>query len=262
MASDRMPVKNPAESEGLSVVDANSPSFLAEVNRLLSPEAISKAQLFLPFSLVLKNNTERYIWGFTVIYRFPDRISASGKPWQFQYSHSARVPDRTRMLAPGGSFFIAPVSDFVAATDAAGHRIRQPFMDEGLDRVIQVFVSQHLNDHIEATVDSVIFEDGLMLGPDTIGTLDKVNSRVRASLDLTESLASRRGAQLRSELQLLSGPGLNADAVDEYSQYTRDTASALLKLLDTRGENPVLESIERIRTAKWFGGANSVRRKQ
>ncbi len=259
-AERRLTVHNPLNDEGLSVVDATSPVFMDEVKRMLTPEAFSKAALFLPLSLVIKNNTGRYIWGFAVIYTLPDRISASGKPWQFQFSHSAPAPDRRLMLGPDESFLITPVSSFDASIDATGNRTRQPLLDEGLDRVIEVFTSQYLNDRIEASADSVIYEDGTLSGPDSMNRLEEVNARLKANSDLVASVSDLRGEPLRKELQLLRGLSQRNDA---YSTHLRDTATALLSMLDAPGgEGSVLESVARMGSAKWFGNSQTVRRKQ
>ena len=252
-----MPVKNPAQTEGLEIVDADSPGFSQEIRRLLTPDAQRTASPFLPYSFVILNNTGRYIWGFTVVYTFPDWISGSGAPWRFEFSHTARGSDRRYMLAPGDRFLMTPISSFVASCDANGKRSKQPLLDEGLDRIIRVYLPR-LNQHTEAAIDSVIFEDGLLVGPDSIGRLQSVIDRSRANSDLASAIRDLRGDELRKELVVLStASGSN----DPYTDQKGDVASALLRMLDQQGESTVLQVLQRIGSPKSYGSFDKVWRK-
>src|SRR5258708_21222959 len=69
MAADkRMPLNHPLRDEGLAVIQSDSPSFVTEILKFLDPDAIAKPSYFLPYSLVIVNNTGRDVLGFTVIY--------------------------------------------------------------------------------------------------------------------------------------------------------------------------------------------------
>ncbi|HEY3458424.1 MAG TPA: hypothetical protein VGK64_27835 [Bryobacteraceae bacterium] len=57
-----MHINNAVNDEGLTVIDAASPSFMAEVQQFLDAEALEKAASFLPYSLIIVNNTGRYVW--------------------------------------------------------------------------------------------------------------------------------------------------------------------------------------------------------
>jgi hypothetical protein len=78
LAAKQMITTNPVQDKGVLVVDASSPAFAIEVQKLLTPEAIAKASSFLPQSLIVINNTDQYIWGFTVVYRYPEWIAPAG----------------------------------------------------------------------------------------------------------------------------------------------------------------------------------------
>jgi hypothetical protein len=261
MASDkRMPVNHPLRDSGFLVIDASSPSFIAEVAKFLDPDIITKATSFLPYSLVIVNNTGRYVWGFTVIYTLPDVIAPAGKPWRFITSPSAKSSDRNRMMCPGCSYLITPVSDFHGAIDAAGTRRLQPFVDEGMERIIQLFEAEYLNKRFEASIDSVIYEDGTLAGPDAAGNMSLINSRIRADSDLLAALQGLRGEELRKALLLHSGNLLASG--EEYSRHKTRTAQHILDSLDRRGEAATLEGLEELRKGKWFGESGNVRREE
>lgn len=259
-ATPRMKIANPLQDAGLVVLDAASPEFMAEVQKLLSPDAIFKASSFLPQSLVIVNNTQQFVWGFTAVYRYPDWISPAGTPWKHRISPSGGGPaDRSRMLAPGARFLVTPVSDFLASSDLKGNVIVQPYLDEGMDRMIAQFKRQHPtpNERVDVTIDSVIFEDGSLSGPDTEGMMEKVNERIRAEKDLAKSLQPLSGEGLRAKLLLHAHKG----AGDEYSGRISSVAQSLLSVLDQNGEDAAQQILEQMRDRMWFVNSVNVRRK-
>ncbi len=152
------------------------------------------------------------------------------------------------------------LSDFYGAIDASGKRRLQPFLDEGMDRIIHLFESEYLNNRLEASVDSIIFEDGTLAGPDTAGKMDSINSRIRADSDLLDALAGLRGDEFRKALLLHSGSALASP--DEYSQHKMGTAQNIIDSLDRDGEAVTLEKLEDLRRGRWFGKAGVVRRRE
>jgi hypothetical protein len=255
-----MPISNPLRAEGLEIIDSSYPSFAAEVQKFLDPVAFGKAEPLLPYSLIIVNNTRRYIWSFSVIYTFPEWISASGRAWQFQFSPTAPILEHRYMLEPGATFLMTPVSTFVALRDAKGNPQQQPYLDEGLERVLQLFITEQSKEKIEASIDSVIFEDGLLAGPDTLNRMNMMNSRFRANSDLLLSIGKLTGAELRSELEALSVA--SAEPPAEYSRRKAKAAKGLLELLDRKGEGAVQEAIGVMRGQKEFSGYQVTRRKQ
>jgi hypothetical protein len=255
-----MRVTNTVSETGLLVLDASAPEFMDMVRGLLTPEALAKTSSFLPQSIVIVNNTGKYVWGFTVVYHYPDWISPAGTAWKHRISPSGGGPaDRTRMLAPGARFLITPVSDFLASTNANGDRTLHPYLDEGMDRMISQFNAQHRNsdERVEVLIDSLIFEDGLIAGPDSEKMMDRVNERIRAQKDLAGSLEGLHGEGLRGKLMLHSNKG----GGDDYSLSTSTVAHGILGVLNEHGEAAALETIRKIRTSRWFVNSENVRRK-
>lgn len=259
-ANRQMKIVNPLRDNGLVVLDASSPDFIAEVQKLLSQEAVAKASSFLSQSLVIINNTDQFIWGFTTVYRYPDWISPAGTPWKHRISPSGGGPaDRSRMLAPGARFLITPVSDFLASSDANGNAVVQPYLDEGMDRMIAQFKTQHpnSNERIEVTIDSVIFEDGFLAGPDSEEMMKKVNDRIRAEKDLTASLHALKGEDFRAKLLFHA----HKDMGNEYSGRLSNVAQSLLTVLNEYGEEKAQQILQQMEIKKWFLNSENVRKK-
>jgi hypothetical protein len=263
LAAERhMTVNNYLKDAGVVIIDSTSSAFDPEIQKLLTPEAQKKALPFLSSSLVVINNTGQYIWGFTIVYTYPDWTAPAGTAWKHRISPSAGgAAQRNLMLAPGDSFLITPVSDFLASADSSGKRFLQPFLDEGMDRMIAHYLSQQSvkNERVEILADSVIFEDGMLLGPDTEGMMSKVNERIRAEKDFISSVENLRGEVLHRKLQLHSQAGM----VDEHSGQMSNHASAVLNVFDRQGEAAAVQIIETIKSRKWFSNPEgTVRRKQ
>ncbi|HEY2169619.1 MAG TPA: hypothetical protein VGJ30_08340 [Candidatus Angelobacter sp.] len=255
-----MKITNPLHESGLIILDSSSPAFMVEVQKLLSPDAVTQASSFLSQSVVIVNNTTQFVWGFTVVYRYPDWISPAGTPWKHRISPSGGgAADRNRMLAPGARFLITPVSDFLASADANGNATVQPFLDEGMDRMIAHFKTQHPNpnEKIELTIDSIIFEDGLLEGPDAEGMMGKVNERIRAERDLGASLRTLKGDAFRAKLLFHS----HKEISNEYSGRISNVAQSLLAVMNEHGEDAAQQILQQMRTRKWFVNNENVRRK-
>jgi hypothetical protein len=251
-------ITNPVAGEGLRVIDATSPEFLPELNEMLSPQEIAKATPFLWTSVIVVNDSGRYIWGFTVIYTYPDLIAPSGNASRHIKSPSpGGAAARELMLPPGGRYLITPVSGFAGSKDASGRRMLAPNPD--VEKEVAAFQSNHSNakERIQISLDSVIFEDGTIEGPDEAGTQRKVNDRIRATNDFVASLENLRGDELRAKLSDLS----TTVQKDEHSVHLGDLASMFQVALNNTGEDAVIQQLEKMKTERWFPDPGYIRRK-
>lgn len=259
-AGRNVAITNPISDQGLRVIDAASPDFMPEIKQLLDPLAIKKAQPFLTKSVVIANDTGKYVWGFTVIFTFPEQISPSGNPWRHIISPSPGGPaPHEAMLPPGGRYLVTPVPGFHAFRQASGeHRLR-PYLDESMNHSIQLFLSQHSSDleRVEISVDSIIYEDGVIDGPDVAERQSEINDQIKAHKDVTILLQKLKGAALKEKLAALS----NTDTVDHYSMRLNRLAALLQKRLEQQGEDVVLQDIEHLKVSKWFPNADHIQRK-
>jgi hypothetical protein len=98
-----MTLRNPLATHGISVIEPTSPEFTTEAQKFLAPSVFAKVAAYLSAGAILINNTVQYIWGFTVIYSYPNWYSASGRPHSIWLNPSAGIPSlpKSRMLPPG-----------------------------------------------------------------------------------------------------------------------------------------------------------------
>ena len=192
--------------DGLVVLSFTSPEFLHEVQGLLDSEIYTEAtkSTFLPYSLVIINHTGNYIWGFTVIYTYPDQLSPSGRPITHQIFPSAKSNIRNDMLAPGGKYLITPLSGFISSRRPDGRRSAVP--DMNYKDIINKWDQTNLERgalRIKASIDCVICEDGMLIGPDTAEKLSIVNNKIVALRQLAHQLEGITHGKMANRLKTL-----------------------------------------------------------
>jgi hypothetical protein len=258
-----MKISNPLESEGLRVIAFDSPEFRPALETMIDADLVAKAEPFLQYSVVLVNMTGRYIWGFTAIYTYPDKIAPSGKPSRHQINPSAGgVGSREQYLAPGASYLLTPVSNFLAEVDADGRRRLRPSWYDGIEQVmkIQSGIGDRLMRRVELSIDSLIYEDGLLIGPDRAGRMDEINQRILRDKRFADSFRGITGSALRAKLAEYSSR-TGGDADERANAWTaRDFELRYNE--PTLGEDHVLRFIEEMGAAQWFLGSQKVRRKE
>ena len=254
---DKLPAKpiavlNTPDDEGLRILTVSSPDFQSHVQTLLTPEAIARATSFLPFSIVIMNDSGKYIWSFTVIYTYRNRISPAGTPWKFVVTPTASSADRARLLAPGARYLITPISDFIASCDTTGSRTIEPYLDEGMDRMIDLFNTQDSREVIDISIDSVIYEDGTLVGPDALGRLEKLNDQLRADADFFSSIDGLQGDALKARLS--SWIQQESTPTDTYGRQQLLRARTLLRYFNEKGAGPTLSLKTKLHSTKRFSG--------
>jgi|SRR5579872_3038094 len=259
----KMKISNPLEAEGLKIIAPDSPEFRPALEAMIDPDLTAKAGPFLQYSVVLVNATGRYIWGFTAIYKYPDKIAPSGKPRRHQINPSAGgAGSRAQYFAPGARYLLTPVSNFLAEVDADGRRGLAPSWYDGIEQVmkIQSGIGDPLMRTVELTIDSLIYEDGLIVGPDRAGRMEEVNRRILREKRFADSLSGLAGAALRAKLAEYSSR-TGGDA-DERANAWRAKDLELRYNEPGLGEDHVRRFVEEMGAAQWFLGSQKVRRRE
>jgi len=224
-------IDNRMETSGVNLVTFDSPNFADDVQALLGSETLAKFSPILPQSVILVNDTNRYVWGFSVIYSYPSSLSASGNPQQYRRNSTAGFrTGRIRALAPGDRYLITPIPGVWSRFKADGKTYYSPAMTYELGNSIETYISDHVssNEEIHLTLDSVIFEDGEIQGPDTIGRLTALNEQLRAENDLIAKLDGATQQDRMAYLQTMVG----STVVGEYGLYLSSLANHFLTLLN------------------------------
>jgi hypothetical protein len=259
----KMRISNPLEAEGLKIIGFDSPEFRPTLQTMIETDLIAKAEPFLQYSVILVNLSGRYIWGFTAIYTYPDKIAPSGNLWRHQIGPSAGgVGSRAQYLAPGARYLLTPVSNFVAEVEVDGRRRLQPSWYEGIEQAVQrqAGIGDPLMQRVELAIDSVIYEDGVLAGPDRADRMDQINRRILREKRFADSLADLTGNALKAKLaEYSSSTGGDADQ-QANAWHAKDLELRYNE--PNLGEDHVRKVIEQMRRAQWFLGSQRVRRRE
>jgi hypothetical protein len=257
----KMKISNPLETEGLKVIAFDSPEFRPALESMIDPDLIWKAEPFLRYSVVLVNTTGRYIWGFTAIYTYPDKVAPSGDPWRHQINPSAGgVGSHAQYFAPGARYLLTPVSNFLAEVDADGRRGLRPSWYDGIQEVMknQSGIGDPLRQRVELSIDSLIYEDGLLVGPDQADRMNQLNQRILREKRFADSLRGLAGSALKAKLAEYSSS--TGGSADDRANAWRAKDLELRYNDPSLGEEHVRMLIEEMGAAKWFLGSQKVRR--
>ncbi len=161
------------------------------------------------------------------------------------------------MVAPGDHYLITPITDIIPSRNAAGKRGTSPYFDEGMERVVALFQADDAKQQIDASVDSVIFEDGRLIGDDSVDRVAKINARMRAERDLVAGLQTLSGTDLQQRLfSEVKATSENRD----YAKFKTRAANYILRVLNNRGEPAALEAVRQLSGVKWFANSEGVRK--
>lgn len=247
-----------SSKQGLRLITASDPSFAQELDKLLSPSIIQEIHPLLPSSIILINDSGKFVWGFTVIYSYPDYVMPNGAAWQHRIHVSpGGAVDRRHMLAPKSVYLVTPASTITASRQADGHITLNPRSNLDIGSVVTELraLSTKLGSHVLISLDSVLFEDGRLVGPDVSGQALSLNETMRAENDLISSVDGLTGVALRSKLsKLADGP-----THDQYSRHLAGLAVAFKGAFDGEGEESVHKDFKNIKATPRFSHGVAVK---
>lgn len=227
-------VINKLSSAGIVVLTSTSPQFENHLAKLLSPAAIAKAEPLLNKSVIIINAGTAPLLGFTLIYRYPKKLALAGTPWEQRIRRYAASSDSGSLFEPGDEFLFTPVASFEARLNQAGTIHSQPWLDEGTDRMIKVYLNSWIDEETELSVDAIVSETGAVLGDDTADTFGWITAQIQAETEL-QSAFKLSGDALRKKLLSMTP----AQGNDNYARALDITARSILGELDARGEESV-----------------------
>lgn len=254
-----MLISNSLEPIGLQVISSKSPDFQMEIHKLLNKEDIDHLGSSIANSVIIVNNTSRYIWGFSAVYTFPNLISPSGNPRQFRINCAVGFgASRSRMFGPGDRYLITPIPDIWASSKANETGSSNPGFSLSSLSAIDEYNSEHpaQSNEIKLLIDSIIFDDGELVGPDTTNRLTAVNDRIRAQTDLIKSIGGEAEVTQHKYLEGI----VAAPVAGEYGLTQNGLAANFLSILDSQGEQGLSDMIELMNKQPFIGNAQVHRR--
>jgi len=211
---------------------ASDPAFLAEAKKLLRAEELEAITPLLDKCVIVTNLTGEYVFGFTVLYTYPDKLVADGGEARLSVSPTAIAADRRHMAEPGARFVVTPISNLFWSIKADGGRIVWPIFDSPREAMLKWYSENFAGQRVVVSLDSLVYEDGTLTGPDQAGRIKILNDRLRARRDLQHQVAGLRSEELREYLERTA----RDTTLDAYGLELGGQAQAYLDILNREGE--------------------------
>lgn len=177
----------PGSLSGVTLIGPNDAAYRASVQALIPPGQLPAYQPMLPYSVLVRNDTGRTIVDVCLIF---DVTQPTGyKTGSIATSPGSIPPVGARpLLNPGAQILIAAVPRF----DYIGPRGHTPATDS--PRIQQVAAAKSL----VIGLDSAIFADGTMAGPDTQNNFLRYTAQLAADRDFAASIKGFEGTPIAS----------------------------------------------------------------
>jgi hypothetical protein len=226
----------PFSSAGIEIVPFGSPKFASLLNGMAPSGTVGVVQPLLPFSVIVNNNSQKTILGYTVVWA---AVNADGEPYtdfrgliDYVSLKPVLVPQQASLATILGPLEWLPLA--------------QPSTTDVIKREFDRFESRA---SVTISLDAVLFQDGTTLGGDRFSTIADMRARIRAEYDLYSSVVARADsgasdAQILTSLQTVSasvpvGVSQRTLGADPYTRryrvYSARIAGALLQTIERGG---------------------------
>jgi hypothetical protein len=213
---------------GIHLLPATSPEFIAALKSAADPESIFSIQSILPYSVMVKNFTEERLLMVTVRLYLTE---PSGKRVWHDVTHGTRKNYPTDMIAPGSLVLITPEGGLntVLSGSNSMHIPEKKMLSLSLTQLLDQYSRQS---EVDITLDSVVFEDGGVIGPDKSGNMQAVNAWIAAEENVITEVLSRHGEEVNAFLASVRDTpapfGGSLDKTDEFADHRRTYADDLI----------------------------------
>jgi hypothetical protein len=224
---------------GITLIGASDPVYLPAVSALIGASALPPYEPMLPFSVLVRNDTARPLIGLCVIF---DVTQFNGMKDGGMVMCSNNIPpgNSRPLLAAGVQLLASPVSQYIYIKPRHTPPAALP-----PERLAEYTAAKSL----VISLDSVVFADGTMAGPDTRNNFVSHSAKLAADRDFSAAvlaLQSSPAAQLKNYLEnVASRPRAGPPSYDsEYNRTLASHARTLQRVLANHGAEDVFSAAE------------------
>jgi hypothetical protein len=197
----------------MELIPGSSPQFMQLLTSFCGPDAVEVLRPMLPYFVMVRNNSSSTIVQPTI------RVTLKG--------YDGSVVTNTYSLKIGGSG--VPPGELVLMTPISGLSVpmkqnaRTPKLqnvDHRSDAIAEKVQRWDETSEVSISLDSVIFSDDSLIGPDLAGKLNEKNSERRVTRQLASELLERKPSERTAYLAAISNDlkAQQADVTDPRSQ--------------------------------------------
>jgi hypothetical protein len=210
---------------GIQMVPGSSDEFASTLTAFAGSSALSLLQPILPYSIIVRNDSTSALR--LVIVRLNLKKPSGDSTW-----HEATLIER---IAPGEMALITPVGGLNTNLRA---RLQSPALrdTDDLTALLRKRALEYIAmPEVEVTLDSVVFDDGGVIGPDNIHNLQRMNSWRDADQYVVTELKKRSSEEritfLQQILALPQKPAGRPEEIDQFQFRQRSTAELMTYFL-------------------------------
>jgi hypothetical protein len=176
-----------------------SEKFQTALHSFADPAEIFAMGPILPFSVIVKNESRSSLIGIVIRY---ERTDETGIVRGDNFTMSTMRNDRRSMIHPGEMVFMSPLTGLniiIRAQSGTVSDTNRLALD--VNARVQDYVNQK---EVHISLDSAVFEDGSVIGPDKTGNLERMNAWIAADQALSSELLLKRVTRADAKVYLTS----------------------------------------------------------
>jgi hypothetical protein len=199
------------DEDGVKVISSADTSFDSRIDKLAAPGWATLLKKSKPWVAVVSNETPKKIVAFTTMFRMTDKEGHTVTNSSFSVAPDAignpgvnfgRKSERG--ILPGGQRLTG--LGFAIPEFAQKDQKRSGWVIDETRKFIEYSTAEYVGaKSVHVGLDAVIFEDGLLIGPDTAGLAAHFDSLVQARQDLYGAILRRIGQGDSIEASFQSG---------------------------------------------------------
>lgn len=225
---------------GADLVPPGTAEFRAAVARAVDPAGLAALQPVLPYLAIVKNNSAKAI--VAVMLRY-ERVNRSGESSWFSSLWLTTQKLERRMARPGQSILMGPFGGFCRVLRDTLVMVDAQGASTDIWKRVAEFAE---NAEIRILLDAVVFEDGMLVGPDTAGLQAQLQAYIRAERELHESVLALSGDVRRKYLSDI------AETTDLLKWLERNTPDAHYRIHRAGSARILLNLLDNAKTEEQF----------
>lgn len=215
-------------------VEQYTPGKITEFDNVISRFGMSA---LLPYTFVVSNDSSHAILAVTVIWDLED---SGGKHSQIVDATDSLFLVNDPVVGPRERLMISPAFMLAQTRATTGFSIGGPSVEQALQQYDG-------SARVVARIDTIVFDDGKVIGSDASGTVESIKGRKLAADMLTAKLSSfaKDRGQFRSQLQRLSDEETVGTNVHK-NRWTRRFVRQLQRSEDCEAELNLLTKLPKL----------------